>query len=560
MRMPDARGICRRCRSWLSRFGLRSYALFLLSMFPVLLAACSLTPPPQATATALPAAVVPVAPQVSGGTLIMTLGGRDPNTLDPALVGDTTSSFVVRQLFTGLVRLDSELKVQPDLAERWETTPDGLSYTFFLRADARFANGTPITSADVQYSLERAADPSLGQFLPASTYLSDIVGVRQKLDGAAQSISGINVVDERTIQITIDGPKRYFLAKLAHPTSFIVDQATVENDPRNWTETPNGSGPFVIESWEHDNLLVLARNQSFYREQARLDRVRMLMGAQANNALVLYEQGEIDMTSVPAFALARAQDESGPLAKQLVSVPQLSLYYIGMNVAIPPFDDPKVRQAFALLVDRARLAEVSLSRSAQAARGILPPGMPGYNPSLPEATIDMARAKQLLSESRYGGAAGLPPIVAYGGGWTGTLRDIAQEELGITIEVRDYEDFGAYLAALDANQFALYSAGWVADYPDPENFLDLLFRGGSAENHMSYANPAVDSLLDQAAIAPDDAERYRLYQQAEAQILADASVIPLYHEVEHMLVKPYVEGLIITPMGILDLSTVELAR
>jgi ABC-type oligopeptide transport system substrate-binding subunit len=167
-------------------------------------------------------------------------------------------------------------------------------------------------------------------------------------------------------------------------------------------------------------------------------------------------------------------------------------------------------------------------------------------------------ARRLLSESRYGGAENLPPIAAYGGGWAVTLRDVAQETLGITIEVRDFEDFGAYLNALDRNEFALFSLAWIADYPDPENFLDLLFRSGSGENHTLYANPAVDTLLDEAAVSADEAQRFQLYQQAEQQIIADAPVIPLYHDVEHTLVKPYVKGLTITPMGIIDLSAVEL--
>ncbi|NJM06891.1 hypothetical protein HC891_12950 [Candidatus Gracilibacteria bacterium] len=135
---------------------------------------------------------------------------------------------------------------------------------------------------------------------------------------------------------------------------------------------------------------------------------------------------------------------------------------------------------------------------------------------------------------------------------------MAQEALGIDIEVRDFEDFGAYLNALDRNEFALFSLAWIADYPDPENFLDLLFRSGSGENHMLYTSPEVDALLDQAAVSGDEAERFQLYQQAEQLIIADAPVIPLYHDVEHTLVKPYVQGLTITPMGIIDLASVEL--
>jgi len=532
------------------------YRTILILLASLLLASCTLLPrSPGATPVPPP----PAAETASGGTLIMTLGVRDPQTLDPALVGDVTSAFVVRQLFSGLVRLSPGLEPEPDLAEAWELGPDGRTYTFRLRPEARFADGTPVTADDVRYSLERAADPRLAPSLPARTYLGDIVGVREKIAGQAESIAGVQVLDERTLTITIDSPKSYFLAKLAHPTSFVVDRRAVEQGGPRWTERPNGSGPFTIERWEHDRLLVLARNPAYYRQPARLDRVRMLIGVAASNPQVLYEEGEIDITSVPPYALARVRDANNPLSRELLRVPQLSLFYIGMNVRLPPFDDPKVREAFSLLLDRQKIADLSLQGAAQPAAGILPPGMPGYDPELPLPGPDAARARALLAESRYGGVAGLPPIVAYGG-WSTALRNVAERDLGLTIEVRTYEDFGAFLDALSTNTLPMFSSGWIADYPDPENFLDVLFRTDSGENHFAYSNPEVDSLLDRAAVEADETTRQALYREAERRILADAPLIPLYHDVEYMLVKPYVRGLELTPMGILDLATVELAR
>ncbi len=518
---------------------------------------------PVAAVTAAPARATPDSapmPDGPGGNLILTLGPQDPPSLDPALIGDVTSAFVARQIFSGLVRLDENLDVQPDLAESWQISDDKRTYTFSLRPDARFADDTPITSEDVRYSLERATDPDLARFLPAQTYLIDIVGVREKLAGSADAISGLRVVDDQTIELTIDRPKSYFLSKLAHPTSYVVDQRAVERGGVQWTRQPNGSGPFEIERWQNNQVIVLRRNVNFYRDLARLDRVTLLMGAAANNPLVLYEQGEIDVTGVPAYALDRFQDESNPFSEELVSVPQLSLNYIGMNVTMPPFDDAAVRQAFLHMLDRSLLADVSFYGSVAAARGILPPGIPGYNPNLPEPDADLEQARSLLSESRYGGAENLPPVAAYGSGSTGTLDEVAREQFGIDIEIRDYENYGDFLAELKENQFAMFSTGWVADYPDPENFLDVLFRSGSSENHTGYANPAVDNLLDQAAVETDEEQRWELYRQAEQIILADAPVIPVYHDIQYMLIKPYVRGLEVTPMGLLDLSTVELIR
>jgi ABC-type transport system substrate-binding protein len=520
--------------------------------------------PPAQRPTNRPASTPAPLPQNAtlgpGGNLIMALGAQDPPSLDPALVSDVTSAFVTNQLFSGLVRLDENLDVQPALAQSWDISDDGRTYTFRLRSGARFAEGRPITSEDVRYSLERATDPALGRVLPAATYLNDIEGVTEKLRGEADEISGLRIVDDATVEITLVGPRSYFLSKLTHPSAFVVDRFDVEAGGADWTQSPNASGPFEIESWQRNETMVLRRNENYFGNLARLDRVTFLIGAAASNSLVLYEQDEIDIVEVPSYALARVQDENNPLSEELVREPQLSLNFIGMNVTVPPFDDPLVREAFTLLLDRQLIAEVTLNESVQPAYGILPPGIPGYNEDLSTTEANIERARELLAESGYGSAETLPPIVAYGGGWTTTLREVARDELGIEIEVRDYESFGDYLNALDEQDFALFSFGWIADYPDPENFLSVLFRTGSGENMTDYANPEVDALLDEAAATEDEARRYELYQEAEQRILEDAPLIPIYHDVQYTLVKPYVRGLHITPMGILDLSTVELVR
>lgn len=540
--------------------------ILVLTILLPLLANCGAPSSPQPaqqpaqTLSATPTTTSATPSALYGGNLIMTLGTHDPTTLDPALVGDSTSAFIVFQLFSGLVRLDNELEVQPDLAETWEISDDGRTYTFTLRNDARFADGTPITSEDVRYSLERASNPDLAPSLPVQTYLSDVVGMREKLSGEADHISGLRIIDEHTLSLTIDKPRSYFLSKLVHPTTYIVDQRTVEKGGSRWTEQPNGSGPFQIEQWQHDQQLVIKRNVNYHHDVARLDRVTFLMGVLASNAMVQYEQGKIDITRVSSFTLARVQDPDNPLSEELVETPQLSLSYIGMNVEAPPFDDKNIRQACVLLIDRLRLAEVTLNGSVAPARGILPPGMPGYNPDLAEPSVDIERAKQLISESKYGSIEGLPPVVAYGGGWTTIFHDVAEEELALPVELRDFEQFGDYIGLLQQKEIPMYSISWLADYPDPENFLDVLFRSGSLENYSNYTNPQVDALLDEAATETDEQKRWDLYQEAEHIILDDAPIIPLYHDVEYILVKPYVKGLHMTPMGILDLSTVELLR
>lgn len=495
-------------------------------------------------------------PAEASGELRLTGGSYDPPTLDPALANDASSTFVIRQLFSGLVTLDASLEVVPDLAEDWSISTDGLVYTFNLRNDAVFHDGRPVTATDFVYSIERACDPALGEALPCGTYLNDIAGVPQKLAGQADTISGLHVVDDHTLAITIDAPKAYFLSKLTYNTAYVVDRNNIE-EGRNWTDDPNGTGPFRLAEWEHDELLVLERNEQYYRDPPRLERVVILLGAAASDPLYLYEQDEIDYTEVGTSVVARLEYDGSPLAGELQVLPELSLYYVGLNTQMPPLDDPQVRQALTMAVNREKVARVTFEGRLVQAQGILPPGMPGYDETLAGLSYDPEGARQLLAASRYGGPEGMPRIVLYtsGGGLGELLQAVWEEELGVQVELRQVQ-WSDFLAGLDARQYPAFVLSWIADYPDPQNFLQVLFGSGSPNNYVDYSNPEVDRLLDEAAIEQDPDRRMALYREAERLIVADAPVIPITHGVNYALTKPYVRGLDVTPMGLLDLAKI----
>ncbi|WP_110513551.1 peptide ABC transporter substrate-binding protein [Herpetosiphon llansteffanensis] len=494
-----------------------------------------------------------------GGNFILTLGD-DPATIDPALVGDTTSGFIARLMFSGLVTLNNDLEAVPDLAETIDVSADGTVYTFKLRSNTRFADGTPLTAEDVRWSLERATDPSIGSIV-SPTYLDDIAGVLEKVTGKASSLSGVKVVDDQTIEITLRQPSSLFLLKLTHPPAFVLDRRTVEGNSA-WREKPNGSGPFTLDLWNHRRRMELVPNPYYYGSAPKLDRITYLIGAEGSNPLGLYEQGEIDVTAIGTYDLDRINDAADPLHAELRVTPQLQLSYIGLNVNQPPFDDPKVREAFYLLIDRVKLADVSYNGSVVAARGILPPGMPGAEPErLPEPRADIARAKQLISESSYGSVDKFPPIIGYSSGsGVGLLAQIAKDELGVTIEIRGQDQFGDYLAALERDNYHLYDLSWIADYPDPQNFLEVLFGSNGQYNRTNYSNSQFDQLIEQAKAEADADKRGALYRQAEEQLLSDFVVIPLMHSVDYSLVKSYVDGYTITALGELDLTGVSLKR
>ena len=496
----------------------------------------------------------------------LTIFGTSPLTLDPAISQEAESHTYIVQIFSGLVTLDQNMEVVPDIAENWtiETTAGGTVYTFHLRSGVKFHDGQEVTSDDFKYSLERACQPETGS-PTAATYLNDIVGVEEVLAGQTETIEGVQTIDDSTLQITIDQPKAYFLAKLTYPVAFVVDEADVESG-EDWWREPNGTGPFSLEEWRQDELLLLQANELYYRNKARVGHVVFVL---SGAAMQMYETGEIDVTDVSLWDLERVMDEENPLHKQLMMFPELSLTYFGFNTQEPPFDNPKVRQAFCLAVDRPRVVSQVLKDSVSAASGILPPGMPGYNTELQGLDYDLDRARELLTECGYGDEVDLPTIifnVPGAGGYvsaslTAVLYHWAQNfaDFGLEIEIRQL-DSDAYFYRLDEEKDDVFFYGWVADYADPQNFLEILFRTDSANNMGHYSNSQVDALLEQAAIEQDTDQRFDLYRQAEQIMVNDAACLPLWFGQNYILVKPYVEGYTLSPLGIPLLANVSVNK
>ncbi|MFC2011435.1 peptide ABC transporter substrate-binding protein [Chloroflexota bacterium] len=329
---------------------------------------------------------------------VLNLYGIDPHTLDPAVSGEATSHQYIMQLFGGLVRLDDNLEPAPDIAREWRVSDNGRTYTFYLRQDVRFHNGREVKAEDFKYSWERAADPATGS-LTAATYLGDIVGMSEVIAGESKEVSGIRVIADYTLEVTIDAPKSYFLSKLTYPTAFVVDRANVESES-NWWRNPNGTGPFILKQWDKNSWLVLEKNEIYYGKLAKVDSVvfHILGGVPMN----MYETGKIDITGVSMNHIDKVTDKAGPFYRELVIAPELSLYYIGFNTTKPPFDDVNVRRAFSQAIDKDKLVSLIFRNMAQQADGILPPGMPGFNEDLSGLNYDVNKARQLIRESKYG--------------------------------------------------------------------------------------------------------------------------------------------------------------
>ena len=505
----------------------------------------------------------------TGGQLRLSSG--DPVTMDPHLAGDALSAEYIVEVFGGLVTIAPDLALELDIAESWEVSGDGLTYTFRLRPNVVFHNtGRRVTAEDVQWSLERATSSvPLGATGPSTTalaYLGDIVGVREHFFGLADEIAGITVVDERTIQFTLTQriPPGLFLAKLTYPTAFVVDRQQIESNPRNWTRRPNGTGPYRLREWRLGERIVLEANQRYHLGVANVEQV--LYELSGGSSLTRFENGELDVAGITLADIERARDPNSDLNPLYEQFEQFTISYIAFNVDVPPFDDPDVRRALALSIDRKKVADVTFSNMLVPATGILPPQLPGFTPDEKTFQFDPAAARAALAASTYGSADNLPTIVLteVGGGAQARVDTQAfleqwRTELGIAVEIRQ-TDFATFLADQDAGRLQMFNAGWILDYPDAEDVLDPKFHSRSSLNDFGYANGEVDALLDRARIEADPELRVQLYQQAERLIIEDVAWIPLYFSSAHVVINPDVEGWFEPPMVIPRLRFVTVNR
>ena len=488
----------------------------------------------------------------------------DPPTLDPHIAQDSTSASIILELYSGLVTLGTDLQIAPDLAESWTISDDGMKYTFTLRDNAKFHDGKKLTASDFLWSFNRAANPSTTS-TTAEDYLGDIIGVSDVIAGKTDRISGIKMIDNQTIEINIDAPKAYFLAKLTYPVAFVLDKQNL-SDP-NWIEKPNGSGPFTLDEYLVGEKLVLKRNDNWHKNIAKLDYVSMNLAG--GSAMAMYENCEIDITGVGMSDLERVLDPSNSLNKDVVVAPlDFSQYYIGFNLNEPPFDDIHFRQALAYSINKELIASEVLSDLVKPAYGILPPGFPGYNENVTGFKFDEAAAKDALAKSKYSDITTLPRLILSVPGTGGSagldievILEMWKQTLGIDVEIQQLE-WATFLQMLNKKELQFFSGlGWVADYPDPENFLDVNFHSSKSTNHNNYSNPEVDNLLELARVEADVSMRLDLYNKAEKIIVNESPWIPLWFPGDqYVLINQRIKNYKLTPMSVPKYSLIEIVE
>jgi len=493
----------------------------------------------------------------------LRLPGTDPLTLDPALATDSGSAEYIVEIFSGLMTIAPDLKIVPDLAESYQVSDDGKVFTFKLRDNAVFHDGRSVEAADVKCSFERAASRTTAS-PTAPVYLNDIIGANDMMAGRAQDIKGIEVVDKKTVKITIDAPKPYFIAKLTYTTAMVVDCKQAQQNPRNWTRSPNGTGPYRMTDWRVGERIVLESNPKFYLGAPKVSQV--LYQFTGGSALTRFENNELDIASISVNDIDRVRDKNSALGKLYQTATDFTISYLAFNAKAAPFDDANVRRAFGLAIDRSKVTSVTFNNMISPATGILPPQLPGFTSDDKTLKFNPDAAKAALAASKYKNAAGLPPITMteIGGGASAGLDTQAYIEqwkqvLGITVQVKQ-QDTASFFDDQQKGRLQMFNAGWVMDYPDPEDVLDLKFYSKSTLNDIGYSNPDVDRILEQARIERDPGKRLAQYQDVEKRLINDGAWLPLYFGGSHQVVNASVKGWFNPPMVIPRLRFVSVDR
>jgi oligopeptide transport system substrate-binding protein len=496
----------------------------------------------------------------------------DPQSLDPAISYDTMSWPFVRLMFRSLLDYDDGVGLVPSLAEAMPTvSPDGRTYTFRLKQGVRFSTGRELIADDFVYSLERILDPKTRS--PGDGFFRNILGARafQKAreqqgeiagnpggrgaDGATR-VAGLRALDRYTLQIRLQDPDLAFRNIMAMPFAAAVPREEVERYGEDFFRHPVGVGPFVLKEWIRGVRLRFERNPLYYLEgEPRLDAVELAIGADPLTQQMMFERDELDLIqSIPApdFVRLTASPRWKPYLHHILLN---AIWYLSLNCEMPPFNDLRVRQAMNYAVDKARVLKVVNGRGVPA-RGVLPPDMPGHRPDIQGYPYDPAKAKQLLAAAGYPGGFSVPLLVGTDvSEWAKICEAVQQDlsEVGVRVQLRTVA--GPVMNELvgQRQRVPLAFSGWFQDYPDPGDFLDVLFNGDRivpvhCNNIAFYSNPEVNALLRSAATETDAGRRIRFYQDAERIIVRDAPWVFLYHPVDYRLRQPRVRNYTMHPV------------
>lgn len=474
--------------------------------------------------------------KASRADLVM-INGAEPESLDPAIITGQPEGRIVNSLFEGLTRLDRQGRSGPGVAESWTISPDARTYTFHLRPDARWSDGSPVTAPDFVASWRRTLTPAT-----AASYNYQLFYVKNAkpfADGKITDFSqvGVRALDDRTLEVTLENPTPFFLELCATPPLHPVPTRVIEREGDEWIKPGRmvNNGAFLLEAWRINDRIRLKKNPRYWdRANVKLETVDVLPISKANVAFNFYANGEADLMLDKGLTPTALLDRLKKRA-DFHSAPFLATYFLRFNCAVGPFKDERVRRAFSLAIDKDRIVNKITRAGERPADSLVPPGIAGY--VSPEGLgADPAEARRLLAEAGFPDGKGFP-LCRYlyseselNEAIAVELQSMWREVLGVQVSLTRQE-WKVYLNSIDSLDYDIARSSWVGDYPDPNTFLDMFLTGGG-NNRTGWSDAEYDALIAEAARDADPAKRFAVLARAEQRLIAKRSVIcPLYYYV-----------------------------
>jgi oligopeptide transport system substrate-binding protein len=487
--------------------------------------------------------------------------GSEPQGLDPHVVTGVPENKIIRALFEGLaVKNPYTLEPEPGVAERWDISDDGRRVTFHINPEARWSNGDPVTAHDYVWSWDRALNPAMGNLYAYMLY--PIVGAEAYAKGEITDFGevGVKALDDLTLQVTLSAPTPYFIQLMDHYSTFAVHRATIEKFGKatdrftRWTRVENmvNNGPFNLAEWKLNRRITVTRSDTYWdRDNVKLSGVvfypteNVVSEERMFRVGQLHYTGTVPLEKIPVY---KAMENS-----PYVQAPYLGTYYFLINTRRPPLDDVRVRWALSLAIDREKLNKTVLQNSNVPAYSITPPDTLGYHP--PKLFgYEPDEARRLLAEAGFAGGKGWPGIeLIYNTSESHrkiavALQQMWKDELAIDVTLSNQE-WKVYLDSVTQMEFDIARRGWIGDYVDPNNFLDLFLTDGG-NNNTGFSDPRYDEMILKLAPQADSREaRYRIFREAEALLMQQMPILPIYTYTSKHLIHPSVRGL---PSNLMD--------
>jgi len=500
----------------------------------------------------LATALVAVGTSAAFAEMVFNRGNSaDPESLDPHKTSTVYEAHILRDLFTGLTAVDAKAEVIPGAAESWTVSDDKKVYTFKLRADGKWSDGTPVTADDFVYSWRRLVDPAT-----AAEYaymLAPVVNAEDITAGKKKGEElGIKAIDDHTLEVTLNAPTPYFLEMLTHQSTYAISKANVEKFGADFIKPGNlvSNGAYTLAEFVPNDHIKVVKNPNFYEaSQVKIDTVNFIPTEDRSTAMKRFEAGELDSNDdIPTEQLA---DLKAKFGDQVRLGPYLGTYYYVFKMTKDPWKNVKLRHAISMAIDRDYLAEKVWQNTMIPSYSFVPPGIGGYETKTTDyaemSQIDREdEAKKILTELGYGPDKPLKMDIHYNTSENHKNTAIAIQEqlkpLGIEVTLTNTDTKTHYGLLEQHGDFDVARAGWIADYKDPENFLALC-KTGTGNNYAEYSDKGFDEAMAAAAAAADPAERMKKLSEAEGiGVARDLCVMPLLYYGFHTVVSNKLKG------------------